>query len=519
MKNVPAPGSRGQAVDNDVDVTVAPWSDGTASTKETFLQREFNEEPPQRPVKIHWVGAEETTKGGSTRLLAPLFSFRKFECGVSDDPDANFDGKMKVFEPSTASGGSTNPSEGRTQTYYHYHFDLQQQQQNDSQPLHDAGYSGAEDLDLSMAAPPRNMWYIPNWIPEESEHELIHSIVADQQKHMQHTADVTKADDGEGSPTYPKLKAERREQCRKLTSPRDAGDAEGLWIKLKHRTLGNFGGVPHPCGLLARAFPPYLETFIDCLSRRGSQPNIIEDVPEGAENVQQSPLTVFGSDDMRPNQVLLNEYRYTTADVICPMDTNTEQGPRQGIGFHKDGPLFHPYVAILSLNAPATIQFRRRITLSSLATCSEPIDKIQQSVLVDGITRKESTPSVIVVVSVVLYPRSLFMFSGDAYTEWFHGIPLQQHPSTDASFICIPSSMSTCEDQRLKRAPSGAPNSKEETTSSREESRNMSRYSLTVRRCVHVERTVEDGWTADPQTVAEHARRLIWWVNSVNEKN
>lgn len=58
---------------------------------------------------------------------------------------------------------------------------------------------------------------------------------------------------------------------------------------------------------------------------------------------------------------------------------------------HKDGPLYFPRVAILSLSGPAVIEFRKEI--------SQP-------------------PS----MSLYLHPRSLLIFQDDAYTEYFHGI-------------------------------------------------------------------------------------------------
>jgi hypothetical protein len=54
---------------------------------------------------------------------------------------------------------------------------------------------------------------------------------------------------------------------------------------------------------------------------------------------------------------------------------------------HKDGPLYFPRVAILSLSGPAVIEFRKELSLP---------------------------PS----LSLYLHPRSLLIFQDEAYTEY-----------------------------------------------------------------------------------------------------
>jgi len=75
-----------------------------------------------------------------------------------------------------------------------------------------------------------------------------------------------------------------------------------------------------------------------------------------------------------PNHILLNEYSLG-----------------QGIMPHKDGPLYYPRVAILSLSGPAKIEFRENL--------------------------KEDSK-----MSLILQPRSLMIFTDEAYTNHFHGI-------------------------------------------------------------------------------------------------
>lgn len=80
----------------------------------------------------------------------------------------------------------------------------------------------------------------------------------------------------------------------------------------------------------------------------------------------------------RPNHALINEYRGD-----------------EGISAHKDGPIYFPRVIILSLGGSTSMTFRDRLR--------EPT---HQS-------------------SLLLMPRSLLVFTKDAYDKYFHEIPVQ----------------------------------------------------------------------------------------------
>jgi hypothetical protein len=137
-------------------------------------------------------------------------------------------------------------------------------------------------------------------------------------------------------------------------------DAYDQWLALPFRRLGNFGGVPHPHGLLAEALPPWLGQLLD----------------------KMTALRIFAE---RPNQVLLNDYA----------------GPGAGIGLHNDGPLFVPRVAIVSLGSPAVLRFR--------PTATDPAGGI-------GAPQPDDT------LQVLVQPRSLIVFAGAAYTDHVHGV-------------------------------------------------------------------------------------------------
>ncbi|KAM9969770.1 hypothetical protein ACTFIR_001607 [Dictyostelium discoideum] len=84
--------------------------------------------------------------------------------------------------------------------------------------------------------------------------------------------------------------------------------------------------------------------------------------------------SIFPTRNAKPNHVLLNEYNVN-----------------EGIMPHKDGPLFFPMVCILSLNSTCLMDFYNNLK-------EEPFEKI------------------------FLRPRSLLIFTEDAYKNYFHGI-------------------------------------------------------------------------------------------------
>lgn len=128
------------------------------------------------------------------------------------------------------------------------------------------------------------------------------------------------------------------------------------WTTLSARRLQNWGGTPTPQGLLAEPLPAWLEALVD--------------------RVAQFPI--FG-DALRPNHVLLNQYR-----------------SGEGIMTHKDGPAYHPIVVILSLGSSTSLDF-----FDSLADTKVPGAEV---------------------FSLFLRPRSLLIFSEECYTRLFHSI-------------------------------------------------------------------------------------------------
>eukprot|EP01126_Amoeba_proteus_P061165 TRINITY_DN8176_c0_g1_i1.p1 TRINITY_DN8176_c0_g1~~TRINITY_DN8176_c0_g1_i1.p1 ORF type:complete len:170 (+),score=16.26 TRINITY_DN8176_c0_g1_i1:214-723(+) len=87
-------------------------------------------------------------------------------------------------------------------------------------------------------------------------------------------------------------------------------------------------------------------------------------------------LVSFGifNPSRQPNHVLVNEY-----------------DGDQGILHHKDGPVYYPCVAIITLNGSAMLSFKKEVYLDP-------------------------------VVQILMEPRSLVIFQDDLFSHYFHGI-------------------------------------------------------------------------------------------------
>eukprot|EP00457_Paulinella_chromatophora_P009840 gb/GEZN01009918.1/.p1 GENE.gb/GEZN01009918.1/~~gb/GEZN01009918.1/.p1 ORF type:complete len:299 (+),score=47.86 gb/GEZN01009918.1/:53-949(+) len=143
------------------------------------------------------------------------------------------------------------------------------------------------------------------------------------------------------------------------------------WTHLSRRKLQNWGGQVRlrPGSRLSSQ-----EEVLGRLENKEQLPSYMQ--PLGSWLVQDGifPKTKW------PNHVLLNRYE-----------------PGQGIMAHKDGPLYHPVVAILSLGSDSVMHFYRDIAA----------------------TKVEHGES----FSVALQRGSLLVFSQQAYCEFYHCIP------------------------------------------------------------------------------------------------
>jgi len=133
------------------------------------------------------------------------------------------------------------------------------------------------------------------------------------------------------------------------------GETGNKWIKLKTRILQEHQNLN----------PDVPEIFTSWLQ------DLINEITKALS---------FGEDFI--NHVLINRY---------------ETG--EGIMHHTDGPSYESKVAILSLESPCILSFRKIL-------CSDAIGQIEN---------RE-------VISIILEPRSLLVFEDDLYTNHMHGI-------------------------------------------------------------------------------------------------
>ena len=174
--------------------------------------------------------------------------------------------------------------------------------------------------------------------------------------------------DGAVSKVYhvPDFLSEREEEA--LLCCVDSVPREG-WTQLRGRKLQQHGGMP---GMTSEPLPEWLGSICNAL---------IE-------------ARVFSTAEP-PNHVLVNEYQ-----------------PGQGIDAHRDGPLYLPRVAIISLGSHCTFQF-----------------------LTDDFERRPQT-------SLLLPRRGLLVFEADAYKRLLHTVPALHvdEPTASTHRLDLPSS-------------------------------------------------------------------------------
>uniref|UniRef100_A0A8C5L0E0 AlkB homolog 6 n=1 Tax=Jaculus jaculus TaxID=51337 RepID=A0A8C5L0E0_JACJA len=134
------------------------------------------------------------------------------------------------------------------------------------------------------------------------------------------------------------------------------------WNQLSGRKLQNWGGLPHPRGMVPERLPPWLQRYVDKVS----------------------DLSLFGG--LPANHVLVNQYL-----------------PGEGIMPHEDGPLYYPTVSTISLGSHTVLDFYQP---------RRPED--------DHLEAPRPPPQPI--TSLLLEPCSLLVLRGAAYTRHLHGI-------------------------------------------------------------------------------------------------
>ncbi|XP_076359795.1 putative RNA/DNA demethylase ALKBH6 isoform X1 [Tachypleus tridentatus] len=143
------------------------------------------------------------------------------------------------------------------------------------------------------------------------------------------------------------------------------------WTNLAHRRLQNWGGLPHPKGMIPEPLPKWLETYLTKINTLG----------------------VFG--DKTANHVLVNEYL-----------------SGQGIMPHEDGPLFYPTITTINLGSHILLDFYERLQEEGL---DQRLGSNIQEPEASSFSRRHSA-------SLLLEPRSLLIVKHDMYHNYLHGI-------------------------------------------------------------------------------------------------
>lgn len=131
------------------------------------------------------------------------------------------------------------------------------------------------------------------------------------------------------------------------------------WTQLSGRRLQNWGGSPHPKGMLVEKLPDWLQAYCE----------------------KTSSLGAFSGKSA--NHVLVNEYK-----------------AGEGIMPHEDGGLYHPTVTTISLGSHTLLDFYRPV----------------------GCLEGGQTEENRYLLSLLLRPRSLLILQDDMYRRLLHGI-------------------------------------------------------------------------------------------------
>lgn len=133
------------------------------------------------------------------------------------------------------------------------------------------------------------------------------------------------------------------------------------WTQLSGRRLQNWGGLPHPKGMLAEKLPDWLLKYTEKISLLGA----------------------FAG--KTANHVLVNEYKFG-----------------EGIMPHEDGPLYHPTVTTITLGSHTVLDFYR------------PVCQNQ--------TEIPQTEDSRYMLSLLVQRQSLLILQDDMYKCYLHGI-------------------------------------------------------------------------------------------------
>ncbi|XP_065084898.1 alpha-ketoglutarate-dependent dioxygenase alkB homolog 6 [Ochlerotatus camptorhynchus] len=159
------------------------------------------------------------------------------------------------------------------------------------------------------------------------------------------------------------------------------------WTQLSRRRLINYGGVPHPKGMIAEPMPSWLQSYVDKINQ----------------------LNGVFEDGKKANHVLVNEYL-----------------SGQGIMPHSVGPLFHPTITTISCGSHTVLEFH------------EP----QESD--DTAASMQRVP----VTKLFIEQRSLLILKDDMYNKYLHSIAEVDQDVVDENISNL--SRINCQDTKIQ---------------------------------------------------------------------
>jgi len=156
------------------------------------------------------------------------------------------------------------------------------------------------------------------------------------------------------------------------------------WTTLSNRRLQNWGGLPHPKGMIPDKIPEWLNKYL----------------------LKLTEMKLF--ENNQPNHVLINEYK-----------------PGQGIMPHLDGPIFFPTITTISLGSNTLLDFYK------------PRNDAQDNTESDDFSNDQSASSSDsrYVGSMYLERRSLVCFKDDMYHTYLHGIEEREDDMLDCNSV------------------------------------------------------------------------------------
>ena len=265
-------------------------------------------------------------------------------------------------------------------------------------------------------APRGDVAYVPEFVSEKEEEALL--------RHLKPTATAATA--------TTKAAAE-------ADSPAAAPAALAPgWKLVSGRRLRVLGGSVDRGALTAAPLPSWLLPLIERLRLTGAYAE-----REGGEGREATKASSSSSSSSSLSATSSTSTSTSTSSAAVPPPPNHAlvncYGSGEGILPHEDGPLYHPAAAIVSLGSWAVLRFYSKRRDDKGQEEKEEDDAGEKEEEKEREERDQKSPRTESgaknVFSVALAPRSLVVFTGEAYTKLLHGIEAVAEERLDASVL------------------------------------------------------------------------------------